>query len=286
MNSNNKFLLFLIIGCLLISLKTPVFSNELKHYPPRIFYMPTTEVLGSLDIALIGGGTYRLEKERSLLGTIGLGLGNVAQLDFKTRQVLNNLKKGSATFPVAGFKLIVIKEKSTLPGITIEIELCNYSKVDDVFKKDNEQDLKIKYKTKFVDMFLVIGKNFDSLDLYSGLRINDNRIKDLYIDDIQNENVTEKDAYTTLGGMIGFKFEKNPNTFIMGEIVQLPHFKYDENQNKVKIASEYAFLGGVRFFFCNSLSLDVGVKYQTNYTGLVDTNIRSTINWVIPTLKQ
>jgi hypothetical protein len=78
--------------------------------PPRLFSVPTAHVLGSKDIRLIGGGAFGVATSSSFLGTVGLGLGDIAEVEFSTVGLVNNLTQASPSVPTSAFKLKLIPE--------------------------------------------------------------------------------------------------------------------------------------------------------------------------------
>jgi hypothetical protein len=84
---------------------------------PRLFNVPTANVLGSLDIYFTGGGAFGIEKERNFLGRAGLGLGDIAEVEFATLSVINSLQHGSSSLPTSAFKMLITREHGNLPAV-------------------------------------------------------------------------------------------------------------------------------------------------------------------------
>jgi hypothetical protein len=88
---------------------------------PRLFNVPTANVLGSLDIYFTGGGAFGIEKERNFLGRAGMGLGDIAEVEFATQSVINSLQRGSSSLPTSAFKMLIMRERPGSPAIAVAL---------------------------------------------------------------------------------------------------------------------------------------------------------------------
>jgi hypothetical protein len=68
----------------------------------------------------------------------------------------------------------------------------------------------------------------------------------------------------------------------MAEMQSVPVFDFDVPRQKVVISRAWLGVAGIRFFISNWLTLDAGVKCQSNDKGIADAEIRLGGNCVIP----
>lgn len=260
---------------------------------PHLFRIPTTEVLDSVALGFSGGGTSGVEKKPNAFGSGALGLGNIAQISLATKEFVNNLQKGPFIVPSLGFKLSVIDERRFLPACTIGLEFSPFSALSGKYKtvrfdpllgEERTFEDRVEYETKFVSVYLVAGKKTERYSAYAGIKASDQRVRDFFVEGSQNLAVTGEDPYYTYSGMLGLKRKVNPKTFLMLEIGGVPCYEYNEAKKDIDIRNEYASIGGVRFYFTDWLSIDAGIKYQTDYKGLADANVHANLNVVIPTV--
>ena len=274
--------------------------------PPRLFTIPTAYVLGSKDISLMGGGAFGVAMQRSFLGTIGIGLGNVAEVEFSTVGLINNISNGSPNVSTSAFKLQIIPEDFLGIGFFPIVALSIRSSAD---WKDVQSDWStlnadksfydynsftgrkecainsIGYNTRFTIMHGVTTLPLGPINLHAGLSLTDVRVKETVVDYIwedDNEDLAEKQV-NLIGGFAGFDIESNPQTKIMFEAKSVANYMYNMDTKEIEVTHTYTAIGGVRFFFTQWLSIDTGVLYQTNYSGLADSQIKLGLNLFLPT---
>lgn len=261
--------------------------------PPRLFTVPTARVLGSMDIRLVGGGAFGVATDKSFLGTVGIGLGNIAEVEFSTVGMVNNISRGSTVFPTSAFKLQLIPENRwNIPLLTVAFR--SSSNWQDVRSDEKvlaaEVDFlramvsNVGYDTRFTTMYGITTWKLWALSLHAGVSLTDVRVKELavgysygdsYYDPVeQQKNLT--------GGFFGFDIESNPQTKLMFEVLTVSNYQYNVETKNIDVSEAYLGIGGVRFFFSRWLSTDVGVWYQSTFKGIADLQIKLGLNLFIP----
>ena len=266
--------------------------------PPRLFTVPVTRVLGSLDISLMGGGAFGAATDKSFLGTIGIGLGNIAEVEFSTVGLVTNITRGSTVFPTSAFKLTLIPEnKWYIPSLSVAIRSSsNWQGVQSergVLEADgfsanaisaDKQIRNIGYHTRFTTMYGVSTLKIGPISLHGGLNLTDVRVKDLTVDFYYtgtHADSLEKQK-NLFGGFLGFDIEANPETKLMFEIKTVSNYQYNVETKEIDVSEALLAIGGVRFFFTSWLSTDVGVWYQSTFMGIADMQIKMGLNVFIP----
>ncbi|MGC9363246.1 MAG: hypothetical protein ACP5FZ_01615 [Fidelibacterota bacterium] len=274
--------------------------------PPRLFTIPTAGVLGSKDISLMGGGAFGVAVQQSFLGTIGMGLGNIAEVEFSTVGLINNISHGSPSVSTSAFKIqlipenlfgwrfspqlaVAIRSSADWKSVTSDSKALSANSdfyVYNEFTQRKECAVNaIGYSTRFTIMYGVATLPLGPLRIHSGLTLTDIRIKDMNVDYIwlEDNNAPKEKQKNLIGGFAGFEIEYNPQTKLMVEVKTDSKHEYNLETKEIELSHTYVAIGGVRFFFTKWLSIDTGVLYQSNYTGIADSQIKLGLNLFLPT---
>lgn len=264
--------------------------------PPRLFTVPAARVLGSMDVRLTGGGAFGVAIDRSFLGTVGIGLGDIAEVEFSTVRMMTNITRGSSVFSTSAFKLMLIPENRWhIPTLAIAFRnSANWQKVQsdpEVLMADAgkvgfvaEGIRDIGYDTRFTTMYGVTTVCFWSLSVHAGFSLTDVRVRDLSVYSHISEDYADpqEKQKNLIGGFFGFDIESNPQTKLMFEIQTVSNYQYNVDTKEIDVSEAYLAIGGVRFFFSRWLSTDVGVWYQSTFRGIADLQIKLGLNLFIP----
>jgi len=266
--------------------------------PPRLFSVPTARVLGSMDIRLTGGGAFGVATDQSFLGKVGIGLGNIAEVEFSTVGMVTNMTRGSTVFPTSAFKLMLIPENRWhIP--TLAVAMRSSANWQDVrsdkrvleanglgsFNDEaSKQVSRIDYDTRFTTVYAVTTVRLWFLSLHAGASLTDVRVKELSVDYyiLDPHSEPEEKQKNLIGGFAGFDIESNSRTKLMFEVRTVSNYEYNTETRKIDVTEAYLAIGGVRFFFWRWLSTDVGVWYQSTFKGIADMQIKMSLNVFIP----
>lgn len=216
----------------------------------RLFSVPTANVIKNMDICAEGGGFMGTNDNNALIGTIGFGLGDVAQVNMSASEILSSVTKGNRSVAVAAFKLRVIPETQYVPAVAA---IVNRS-----FETDYQG-----FKMNQVDISSVASKGFsdNKVNLTVGGRLS--------LASLQPDSGivgAEKKALKTVHPMVGLRIRANPQTFVMLECETAPVYNVNElTAVNLKNAGTQSFvLGGlgVRYYFTSWLSLDTGTRIE------------------------
>jgi hypothetical protein len=251
---------------------------------PRLFNVPTANVLGSLDLYFTGGGAFGIEKERNFLGRAGLGLGDIAEVEFATQSVINSLQSGSSSLPTSAFKMLVMRERHGLPAIAMALRGTTSWR----YLTSNIPDNVFTFETRLTKLYLVASKRAGKVTGHLGLGLTDVRVRNISNWSYQSNQPPlvftaelQQNLWAPFGGL---SIQANPKTQVMIEVEGLPSydFKQGNSYHASDIKNIWAGVVGVRFYFANWLAADTGVRYRSDFDGIADANIQANINLLLP----
>jgi len=254
--------------------------KTLLHEPavlPRLFNVPTAGVLGSLDLYFTGGGAFGIEKERNFLGRAGMGLGDIAEVEFATQAVINSLQHGSSTVPTSAFKMLVLREHSNLPAVAVSLRGTTS------WQYLEGEDYTVSFETRLTKLYLVASKRINIVSAHVGLGLTDVRVRNPQGWRFKNE--TDGELQSNLWApFAGVSIQANPKAQVMFEIEGLPAYNFAAagNYGSGDIKNIWAGVVGVRFYFTSWLAADTGVRYRSDFDGIADANIQANINMLLP----
>lgn len=273
--------------------------------PTKFFFVPTARVLSSMEVSFSGGSSYGVEESSGLLARFGLGLGGVAEMEFSTQQVANQLTGEETRFPSRMFKVQVVPERFTdlwfVPNIAVQLRTTSWGSVvsrdqgvtaalEERFRS-NYSDLalqSLQLSTRFTTLYAVAGKDFSLGGIHLGASLTDVRTREGGQWILDNKSFrydyyrfpeVQKNILQPFGGLY---INANESTRIMAEVSALPNYSYNIQEKTIDITHAWAGIGGVRFFMYPWLSWDAGVRYLSSYDGIADAEISIAMNLVLP----
>lgn len=246
--------------------------------PSNLFSIPTGRVVQSMDIDLSGTGVMlSAEGSRPLFGAV-LGLGDIAQLEMGTLPVVSGLSGESELQDV----------KSA--GLKVFVPLTRYAQgLAASFRRsaDSRQYVgptRFDYKVgEFYTMATVA--NYPKPEHATDPTAGWNGVKAKghfgmkYID-AQMDGVGETST-SFWRPVLGLELWKSDaRARIVGEVNWIAGFHADgiERVEPIRVVT-----GGVRYFFSQHVTLDIGVRNQSDYAGLADSAIQARFNFSLPT---
>jgi hypothetical protein len=252
---------------------------------PRLFNVPTANVLGSLDIYFTGGGAFGIEKERNFLGRAGMGLGDIAEVEFATQSVINSLQRGSSSLPTSAFKMLIMRERLGLPAVAAALRgTTSWQSLD-----GSDSTSYFSFETRLTKLYIVASKRINKVTGHFGIGLTDVRVRNLQSWDFMSGNsgnaVNTRELQRNLWAPFGgISIQANPKTQVMIEIEGLPSYGFGEGReySASNIKNIWAGVVGVRFYFTNWLAADTGVRYRSDFDGIADANIQANVNLLLP----
>lgn len=258
----------------------PQWFKEALHEPvllPRLFNVPTAGVLGSLDLYFTGGGAFGIEKERNFLGRAGMGLGDIAEVEFATQAVINSLQRGSATVPTSAFKMQVLRERGALPAIAAALRGTTS------WQSLQGAHANVSFETRLTKLYLVASKKRNAVSMHVGLGLTDVRVRHPQGWNFKKTNESELQG-NLWAPFAGASIQANPKAQVLFEIEGLPAYNFSEggSHGREAIKNIWAGVIGVRFYFTNWIAADTGVRYRSDFDGIADANIQANLNMLLP----
>lgn len=252
-------LVILIVGFPILNAQEATVITQPVN-PSRLFSMPTTETMHSLNILIVGGGMFGIERERSLLGNISIGFGEISEIGFSTSSIINAIERKSASLPTSSMKMRIIKENGIIPNIswmvtkTLWIQTSTNNGIE----------------ARMGNLYFIISKTIGPVMVVTGLENVDVRIR---------YNGQEEEPQQFYRPTFGVTIDANPKTKAMFEFRALPSI------DSLTVKPIYAGVIGIRFFFTDWVSVDAGFKYQSDYRGPADAVLKVGMNAALPIAK-
>ncbi len=268
------------------------FRHVSYRQPARLFSIPTALVLPELQFGITLGNSFGLEVGESFLGTIGLGIGDIAEIELSTSGLITGLAAGTTSMRTAGLKMKFLESEELGLAVGASLRSSNDRERENRTERilaaaapdDYAMGLRgLNYESRITTLSLSVSKEVrEETTLHAGLGYSDIRYRDVnsfFIDrpSIFSPSEERRGQWQAFGGAVIVMGER---TKIMGEVQSFPFFKYSVNRGEIRLSHMYVAAAGVRFSISQSWSLDSGVRYQSNFIGLADTQIRITLNGV------
>lgn len=288
----------------------PILNNlKSASQPTKFFFIPTSKVLRSIELSFSGGSSYGVEESSGLLARFGLGLGGVAEMEFSTQQVANQLTGEETRFPSRTFKVQLVPERFThnwfMPHVALQLKTTSWGSVVDREQRitmalessfrdnyTNKSIQSLQLSTRFTTLYMVAGKDFGIGGFHVGASLMDVRTREggQWIYDTNTHRYDyfrfpelSKNIFQPFGGIY---LNANESTQILAELSTLPNYKYNMKEKKIDITHAWIGIAGVRFFMFPWLSWDAGVRYLSSFDGIADAEINVSMNLVLPLKSQ
>lgn len=266
-----------------------VFPHKLN----RIFSVPNSNIMNSLDFSLFLGGSFGFADNTGVLGNIGLGLGGYGDLEISSESLLGSMIDSQESFTNISMKVKILSEGEKFPALAVGIRTnneWNSSRNDSELIRTQEGGLyagglrSANYDSRMTSVYATIGKTFISgLTLNAGINVSDLRYKNVYI--VFNEGNSsfiqeEQERETVINFFGGFEYPLNERTILMFELQSYPYLKVNTFDGTLSSSRRIVSVAGLRFFISNWLLVDSGIRYQDNYSGLAEAEIRLGLNGI------
>jgi hypothetical protein len=301
-----KFLFRFILSFMITgSVHTQEVTQRISD-PSRLFSVPMADVLRSAEVCVSGGSSFGLESKSALIQNLSIGLGGIAEAEISTTGLTNELTGESESFAMSSFKVNLIPESLQrcrfLPNVVAQLKSSSWKSIQnesgsiraaytEASSYSGENLMSLGIQERFSVLYLIIGKRWSFAGFQAGVCATDIRLKNgrrwYWIGDpldpggVYSSEIPEKqkNTWTPIGGI---EIKANDKTKIMAEIQSVPVFDFDVRSQNVVISKAWLGVAGIRFFIADWLTLDAGVKYQSNDKGIADAEIRIGGNCVIP----
>ncbi len=258
-------------------------EKKFNHNPGRLFSIPTADVHTSLDLSLFIGGSFGLENSDGFLGSVAFGLGGYGDIEVSTASLLGSIFSNTENFASIALKVKILGETENIPGFAVTLRTNNdwyqSSNFDLVEKRPELAQFGLRsltYDTRITHLIFSLSKRMNNFSrVHLGFGIGDLRYRNLksyFVDSFfidQNEKMKN-----TFYGAIGFDFQLNDITYLIAEAQTIPYFKVNPKTGLISPDLRKVFSGGLRVEISRFLLLDSGFRYQDNYRGLADMEVK------------
>jgi len=253
-----------------------------KNYAPRrLFYLADANVLSSFEITL-GFGThlgFASEEQRfPYLFHAGIGLGDIAELEFRSVEIVNKLGKGKPELITGALKLGLSEGRffAAQPAVAgvIRLTISNWG-------SEEHPKGKFDFQKKLDTYHLIFSKQLKSVRLHGGIGKNILRFR--IRDAVTGEYIVALDSlnYINRQGPIrffgGLQWRVNTFSMFMLENWYLAKYNLHEAQpaqnTKEDLEEQHLVSVGIRFFPSRGLAFDAAVIKRTGLSEVDDDGI-------------
>lgn len=244
--------------------------------PSNLFTIPTGKVIESLDMEVSGAGILFGEDAFSSLGTVVLGLGDIAEMHVGTMQMLSSLKQTESMV--------------NTPGGGLKVYLPLWKNVQGVaasFRRSGTYEEKVgvqTFKGKVGEFDAVVSlanyadayKSATADGGWNGIKVKAHMGVHYTDASLTAEETVKRTFWKPIGGLEMWKGDSRAR--IVAELGWIPHYTVDGDIEEIR-----SVIGGVRFFFSKHVTFDIGVRHQNNFGGLSESTIQTRLHVAIPT---
>lgn len=296
MRFNLTFLLiYFSLSNLLLSQNGTIPEKKFNHTPGRLFSISTADIHNSLDLSLLVGGSFGLESSDGFLGSVAFGIGGYGDVEVSTASLLGSVFSKTENFASIALKIKIIGETENIPGFSVSLRTNNdWYQSSNFDLKEKKPELaqfglrSITYETRITHLILSMSKRMNDFSrVHLGIGVGDLRYRDLksYFVDSFFIDQSEK-MKNTFYGAIGFDFQLNEITYLIAEAQTIPYFKVNPKTGLISPDLRKVFSGGLRVGINRWLLFDSGFRYQDNYRGLADTEIKISLQAFISVISE
>jgi hypothetical protein len=247
--------------------------------PSSLFTIPTSRVVRSMDLDLSGSGIFFGGKVPLPPARAVLGLGDIAEIEVGTLEILSSLNGTSRLKSVPS------------GGLKVGIQLRKYGQgLAASFRKSDTYEEQLQgqeYRAKVGELYVVASvANFPDPEAgvdpeggWWGIKAKTHFGANYLDANLRTDQLrAQKSLWRPVAGLEVWRNDSRAR--IVAELGWVPEFGA---QNGGQVSAVQVVTGGVRFFFSKHVTLDVGVRHQSDQGGLSESMIQSKLHMSIPT---
>lgn len=261
---------------------------KFNHTLPKLFAVQTARVLNSMDFSLLLGGAFGFEGDNGFLGTFSFGLGGYGDLEMSTSTLMAYIFSRDENYSNISLKALVYKTDDNDFAVTLGLRSNstweNSSASGDDIRTASEtlyaEGLRfVQYNWRMTSLFMsTTYSKYPKVNLHAGITLSDIRYKDAYVEYFDNGNKFNISPLTqkknVLNFFIGADKVLNERTVFVAEALSTPVISVKSEDGSLYTERRYSATVGLRFFVNRWFILDSALRYQDDYSGLADTQIR------------
>jgi|GEM_PF-4730144 len=263
--------------------------------PSTLFLTETSHILAPFTIGL-EGGFFDVVRRDMFNAHVKIGLGSVAEFSYGTHLLYSNILGGTDNLPSAAIKMKIPIPKA-LQGRFLKsaaLMLMNTQRWNSVlanrdfiaaspdFVNAGVRDVSFELRMTALSLLLT-HENQQHSSFHFGVNYIESESRNTtveYIDYTKNEN-SIRNIHRTFGGYLGYTQPYNESTWFLFEISLLPDFHFDPQTEQIEMNHVGVYFTGIRFRLTEPITLDSGIQYDSNDSGLRDLKIAFNLNFLI-----
>jgi hypothetical protein len=236
------------------------------------------------------GGSFGFSDNNGFLGTVALGLGGYGDIELGSESLLGSMFTSNETFANVGMRIKIFSEAQSIPGISIGIRTnndWNSSRNNSGIIHASSPGLYnaglrlVNYDSRMTSLFAAFSKRLKPHFIaHIGLNYSDLRYRNVYTiyreEFVYSNNDEQKNNVWNFFG--GFEYELSNRTILLIEAQTFPYLKASTTDGTLSPSRRVVTVFGLRFFVSKWLLVDSGIRYQSNYSGLADAELRVGLN--------
>ena len=260
--------------------------------PSRLFSVSTAALIPELGIGLTFGNSFGEQERRSFLGNVSVGIGGIAELELNTGGMVGNVLAGTTQMSTWAMKVRVSSEVEGWPAIAVSLRSSNdwdgatlTSQALAASSPDYYQaglrglDYEMRMTTATVSLSRSV---HERTTLHGTIGLSDIRHRNLGVQRLdygfRSDPSIKRSSQWQLSG--GFTITMNTRTSVILEGQTIPFFNYNVTKGELNLEHMYVGAAGIRFALGKAITLDSGIRYQSSFIGLADTQIRVALNGI------
>lgn len=269
-----------------INFTTPPAVFNFNHTLSKLYTVQTARVLNPLDVSITLGGAFGFERENGFLGSVAFGLGGYGDIEMATSSLMASLFSRDENYGNISLKGKLYTDDDKLFQISAGMRSNSSweeSSSDEGAIRTSAEDLYllglryVDYKWRMTSLYISLTyAKYKDVDLHGGLTITDVRFKEsqLFLDNsLPNYNpLTEKKNMVNF--FFGLDRRLNERTTMIAEVLSTPVIAVDITNKKLVVERRYSGSVGLRLFVNRWFVLDTALRYQDDFTGIADTQVR------------
>jgi len=262
-------------------------SFNFNHTLPKLFAVQTARVLNSMDFSLLLGGAFGFEGDNGFLGTVSFGLGGYGDLEMSTSTLMASIFTRDENYGNISLKGQIYKTDDDVFTVSLGLRSnstweSSSASGDDIRTASEtlfEEGLRhVQYSWRMTSLFLsTTYAKYPKVNLHAGIALSDLRYKDAFVEynggGFFNATLVTKKK-NILNFFIGADKILNERTMLVAEALSTPVISVKPEDGSLFTERRYSATIGLRFFVNRWFILDSALRYQDDYSGLADTQIR------------
>lgn len=269
-----------------INFTTPPSEFTFNHTLSKLYTVQTARVLNPLDVSITLGGAFGFERDNGFLGSVAFGLGGYGDIEMATSSLMASLFSRDENYGNIALKgkLYTADDRSwQLSAGMRSNSSWEGSSSDEEAIRTSAEDLYllglryVDYKWRMTSLYISLTySKYKDVNLHGGLTITDVRYKDAqlyFANSIWNYNpITVKQNMVNF--FLGLDRRLNERTTMIAEVLSTPVIAVDAKNSKFMVERRYSGSVGLRLFVNRFLVLDTALRYQDDFSGIADTQVR------------